>query len=728
MFSQQIFAVRSDLVIREIRQGNQICWVVKDPITRQFFYFNEQEYAILTWLDGSNTVQNLLTRFQRKFAPAHLTASQLSQFLAQLARSDLLKGRMQTSAKGGNSSLAQRAGKAALNPLAIRLPSINPGRVLDFLGPKTLWMFSRPALMFAAVLVVLALMGITVRLEEFVASIPSMTAWGTPEVLWGILFAIAFSKVIHELAHALTARYFGARCESMGVLLLVFTPCLYCDVTDAWLLPSRRQRILISAAGMIAELVLASIATLLWMVAQDGPTKSLLTTIMMVCSVNTLFFNGNPLMRYDGYFILSDLLGMPNLAGESSARITSRLRNWIWGEPLSDVREYTSREKVILWSYGILSTCYRFALLTLILFGIYKFLDGYGLGIFGALLAVSVLFTLFLKGTVPILKPPKQFLISSEGKRWRPAVAFGLLFVLIAGIVLIPIPRRLDAPFRIESRESRDVYVPVGGELVSMVADGDYVETGDQLAELRNPRLRLELQRIDLQLASQRSRLKSLEARRGLLDHADEYPALLESISGLERKREVLVQETEALVIHSPLTGFVHEPPNVVSQPLDLKTVAFWSGTPLEPHNRGSFLEAGTQLCSITGESEKQAVLYLSQRRVQRVRPGQVVRLWFPGPVHHDLFQGVNATVVEIAPAPVEEVPREFLSRNWIATNPNSPQGTVQPLEPMYRVVASLQESSVPLPLRTTGHASIRATPTTVWKTLQELIHEAFDF
>ena len=116
-------------------------------------------------------------------------------------------------------------------------------------------------------------------------------------------------------------------------MFLVFVPCLYCDVSDAWLFPSRRQRILVSAAGMIVEITLASVATLLWFFSVDGPVQTICLTVMTICTVSTLLANGNPLMRYDGYFILSDLIGIPNLAGESTGLISQKVKRWLWGLP-----------------------------------------------------------------------------------------------------------------------------------------------------------------------------------------------------------------------------------------------------------------------------------------------------------------------------------------------------------------------------------------------------------
>jgi len=724
MFSQQVFAIRNDLVVRPIQQGARICWVVKDPVSRKFFYFNEQEYAILNWLDGTCPVHQVLSRFCRKFTPVHLSPVQLSGFLAELARADLLQGRSGTLPRGKTSSLAHRLGHVVGNPLAIRLPGINPSRFLDAVIPWCRGIFSPLSLTLAALLILTALVCAVVHFDDLIASIPHLRAAGTSRVLGITAIALIVSKIIHELAHALTARHFGIRCESMGILLLIFTPCLYCDVSDAWLLTSRRARVAISAAGIIAELLLASIAMLLWMVSQDPPTRAVLFTVMIVCSANTLLFNGNPLMRYDGYFILSDLLEMPNLAGESIARITSRIREWIWGERSFLHHEGTASDRFILWSYGLLSTIYRLFLLTAILYGISASLDHHGLGVIGEGLALLVIGSLLAKTTTMLLRPPAGMMLF--GARFqRPAMAAGFLLAVLMGMALFPVPRRLDAPFRMESRQSRDIFVPMGGRLVWAVRPGETVRPGDRIAELNNPALDLELQKIDSQIASLQSRLHSLEARRGMLDDVDERPTLKESITGLEKKRAVLAREIRELIVTSPLTGVIHEPPNVVAEPPDPRSVHFWTGTPLDPRNRGCFLLPGTQICSITGKSDQRAVLYLDQKRVRLVRPGQSVRLWWPGSPAGRL----QATVIEVAPAPVDEIPREFLAKNVIAFSPASTPAKPVPQEPMYRVTAKMTalNSSQSLPLRATGHAAIRGDSITVWKLFREFLRNSMN-
>ena len=146
-----------------------------------------------------------------------------------------------------------------------------------------------------------------------------------------MLIVFVSVKAAHEAGHALTARYFNAECSECGVMLLMFTPVLYTNVSDSWTLP-RRQRMCVTAAGIAVEIVIAAVCTIAWWFALPGTIKAILLNTMVICSVNTLLFNGNPLLRFDGYFLLSDYVRIPNLAQQSSAVVKSIFRRYVAGD------------------------------------------------------------------------------------------------------------------------------------------------------------------------------------------------------------------------------------------------------------------------------------------------------------------------------------------------------------------------------------------------------------
>ena len=139
------------------------------------------------------------------------------------------------------------------------------------------------------------------------------------------------TKILHEFGHGLSCKHFGGECHEIGVMFLVLTPCLYCNVSDSWMLPNRWHRAAIGAAGMYVELVLASICTFIWWFTEPGPLNYICLNVMFISSVSTVMFNANPLLRYDGYYILSDILEIPNLRQKASTILNRKLGKWCLG-------------------------------------------------------------------------------------------------------------------------------------------------------------------------------------------------------------------------------------------------------------------------------------------------------------------------------------------------------------------------------------------------------------
>src|SRR5262249_51552197 len=250
-------------------------------------------------------------RFEQAFAPLQLGLNQLQDYLHKLHESGLLLA----SASGqGNVLLDRRRDRARrdmtariFNLFAFRLRGVAPQPLVDWLHARLGWIFSAWFLCGCGFLVIAAVVLVGVQFDVVRARIPTFGEFVTPANFVWLLVVLSGAKVLHELAHGLVCRHFGGECHELGAMFLVFTPCLYCNVSDSWMLPGRRERILISAAGVIAELVLAAVAAFLWWFSQPGLVNSICFNVMLVCSVTTLAFNANPLLRYDGYFVLADL-------------------------------------------------------------------------------------------------------------------------------------------------------------------------------------------------------------------------------------------------------------------------------------------------------------------------------------------------------------------------------------------------------------------------------------
>ena len=237
-----------------------------------------------------------------------------------------------------------------LGVLAIRFRGINPRALLDWLYPKFRWLFSPLCVAASLLLALAAVLLVAVEFQTFLARLPDFrTILAASNLPW-LLVALAVTKILHELGHALACRHFGGDCHEIGVMLLVFTPCLYCNVSDSWMLPSKWQRMAIAAAGMYVELILATVCTFLWWFSEPGIFNSLCLNTMLVCSIGTVLLNGNPLLRYDGYFILADLIDVPNLSASATAAVERLAAQFAWAWTWATSGRRPAADRVGWWS------------------------------------------------------------------------------------------------------------------------------------------------------------------------------------------------------------------------------------------------------------------------------------------------------------------------------------------------------------------------------------------
>ena len=259
---------RGDLVVnRQVHQG-QAWWVVKDPIALAYFRFRPEEYALLDMLDGKTSLEALKERFEARFPPRRITVEELARFVATLHRSGLVIGDRPGQGPQLFERRRQRIWKQWMawlsNIMSLRFRGIDPDWLLERLDPWFGWLFSPPAIVAALAFVASALLLVLVNFDVFRAKLPEFHQFFAAGNWLYLAVALAVTKVLHEFGHGLSCKHYGGECHEMGMMLLVFTPCLYCDVSDSWMLPSKWKRAAIGAAGMYVEVIIAAIATYLW--------------------------------------------------------------------------------------------------------------------------------------------------------------------------------------------------------------------------------------------------------------------------------------------------------------------------------------------------------------------------------------------------------------------------------------------------------------------------------
>src|SRR5262249_12722130 len=227
-------------------------------------------------------------------------------------------------------------------------------RLMTWMLPYTRWIFTFGNALASLILIGAALMLVATHFQTFRDKLPGYQEFFSFKTVGYLWLALGVVKVIHEFGHGLSCKVFGGEVHEMGALLLCLSPCLYCNVSDAWTMPSKWHRIIISFAGIYVELIIAAIATFVWWNSASHPfVYNLSLSLMIVCSVSTVVFNANPLMRYDGYYVLADWLEIPNLRERSNRFLTNAFLEHCLGVEVLPEPYMALGRKVLFVSYAV---------------------------------------------------------------------------------------------------------------------------------------------------------------------------------------------------------------------------------------------------------------------------------------------------------------------------------------------------------------------------------------
>lgn len=685
---------RSDLIHRRIRMGKRWMWVIKDPISRSLFHFDEQEHSLLCKADGTRTIGDLIDSARTIYSSQVVAPEPIVAFIADANQKSLF-------ASGFPRQSNEVSSPTKLNWLSIRLPGIDPTPLLDRWARPITWVTSPPAIVTMAAIGIWGAIIAVTRWGDLMRDLA--IAAGRIENTWVLIVAIAALKVVHELGHAIACRRFGANCGEIGVMMLFGVPCLYADVSDAWLIARPWKRILVSAAGMIAELTVAAVAAIVWTYTIDGTVRDVCVGLMVVGSLSTVLFNGNPLLRYDGYYILSDFVGIPNLASRSRAMLRS-----VFGT--TDIPDASPAAKTGLVVYAIASTAYRWLVLALIVSVLYAAAKSAGLtNLFLIVFGFSVVARI-LRGATSWY----QARTNSGRFTW---IARGVSFAAIVFLLFIPLPRRVAGPAVIAAADQTDVVVTRGGAIRNVRLRGDAVVEGDAIVELENTSL--EQSRLQLQTRLDRlsATLQSVRSGRGGDDaRADRIPTLTQAIEETEHQIQLIEDELAETIVRASAGGKWYPQWLAAAIDSDDRRAHFYSGNAIAPINRGAVLEPGTKIGVIGSPTAREATVYLNQSDITNVHVGDRVTLAMA-----DRPKGtVTGQVIEAFGSPVD--PPTFLSQagRFRAT---SIDGQAAPL---YPVKIQIDPLASPPPVQTLVTALVQVKPISLWKRINQFVGGSF--
>jgi putative peptide zinc metalloprotease protein len=725
---------RPDLKGKQQRYQGRMYWVVKDPVGLQYYRFEEEEYAILQMLDGQSSLDEIAERFEREFPPQTIRTEELQQFIGMLHRSGLVitdaPGQGQQLVKRRNDRVHQERMAALANILSLRFKGVDPDRFFNFIYPWIRWFFSVPAMVVCIALGLSALTLVLVNFDVFHSRLPDFHYFFRAQNWLWLGITLCVTKILHEFGHGLSCKHFGGECHEIGVMFLVMTPCLYCNVSDSWMLPNRWHRAAIGAAGMYVELVLASICTFIWWFTEPGPINYICLNVMFISSVSTVMFNANPLLRYDGYYILSDILEIPNLRQKASTILSSKLRAWCLGIEEQEDPFLPQRRQWLFAVYTVASGIYRWVITFSILYFLNKVFEPYGLKILGQAIALGSIYGLVFQ---PLWKVYKYFKVPGrlgKVKRVRLYVTILLATGVLGAILFVPLPSHVYAPLEVQARNAATVYVEREGILDSVsVRPGQQVKEGQLLAQLHNIDTDIAITELTGQRDVYAIQLEGLQRISFADRHAGaEIDPIRKALAGIKEQLAHREEDRELLRIVAPRAGTVLPPPLVEKHGDDGVHLPTWSGSPFDPENVGALLTVGTKLCQIGDPHSLEARLVIDQNDVEFVHPDQPVEIMLDQTMDYTYsgcyIERVNTEEKKESPAHLSSLNGGPLPTKMDAG------GVPRPLSPIFEAVVPLPDTDPHnlLRLGLIGRAKITTEPRTLASRIYRYFSHTLNF
>ena len=498
---------RSDLVIRNTGEGE---FVVKLPASGKYFQIGEVEQFLLAHLNGETSSRTICKNFEQRFGDP-LTRDDLDEFidtvkpLGLFAKSDASadgpEADESSTAEPNQGEDFETGPRGTGNLLFYRRTLFNPDALLNRLEPWLRFLWMPPFVIGAAAAMFFAMMIVWDNSSDLATAFPMSMRWESMALFWVTMITVT---LIHEMAHGLTCKHYGGEVKEIGVLLVFFTPCFFCNVTDAWLIPKKSHRLWVTLAGSFSDLCLWALAVFVWrLTIQDSMVNYLAWIVMSTCG-GRILFNFNPLLRLDGYYLLSDWLEVPNLRTRATDYWMANVRWLLWGAD----RPPPQHRGGTLLVYGGLIWLFALFFLDFVVLGLLKFLGGrMGLpGLIFTLILLSISSKRVFRG---FFSSELANMISLRPKRTAAWIcgAAGALFLSF----VVPVRNVANGDFEVRPGNMAEIHAPVSGFVrVMHCGEGDLVRENTLIAELEVPDLDSQILRKQAETDELQATLKSL--------------------------------------------------------------------------------------------------------------------------------------------------------------------------------------------------------------------------
>ena len=658
--------LRSHARLHRHRYRDEVWYLLQDPVSNRVHRFTPAARLLIAAMDGKHTVEDLWELANKRLGEDAPTQDEIINLLGQLHGIDLLQSDV-TPDVGELFDRGEREQKALrrrtfMNPMAVRIPLWDPDSFLNRFPKIIGLLWSRWGALLWLAVVLPALIMVPMNWPELTHNFSDrVLAVHNLFLLW-LVFPVI--KALHEMGHASATKAGGGEVHDMGLIFLVLIPVPYVEASAATVFKSKYERALVGAAGMIVELFIASLAFYLWMLSEPGAMRAIMFNVMLIAGVSTLAFNGNPLLRYDAYYILADLIEMPNLANRSLKYWEYLIKRYVIG--ITDVEQphATSGEKAWFMFYGPASAIYRvFVTIAIALFIASRF---FVVGVILAIWAVVVM------AVVPVVKGVRYLLESPTlhvQRRRAIAISAGIVISLLMFLFVVPMPFRSNAEGVIWFSDEAMVRAGANGFVGEfLAAPGSHVRKGELLIKSYDPTL-------EAQVSLSKAKVAELEA---------------------EYAKEFVSDRARANIIHDQLESEKVALARIRERADGLVARAGTDGVFIAPQAEnmpGRFYHKGDLLGYVVEKGLPLARVVVSQDTVDEVRlttDKVTVR-------NVDRPDTVSVgRIVREAPASIEYLPSRALSTEGggvIATDPRDQKGAKM-LQRMFQVDIELMDNS----------------------------------
>ncbi|MBF0621122.1 MAG: HlyD family efflux transporter periplasmic adaptor subunit [Magnetococcales bacterium] len=680
-------ALRNDLKMRKITQRGETFYILKEPEKGAYFRFDEPQYLMMTLFDGQRSKEQLIDAFDKASDEYAYDMEALDELLNSARDNTLLeRSRKERNAALMEKLKSDRKGMRLQRQgslLHMRFKLVDPNALFDRIIDKLRWIWSPWGVRATFVLMALAILVVVSQGDRFINDLERVF-FQSQSGLWGFMgvWIVALGAIaLHEVGHGLTCKHYGGDVDEMGFLLLAFNPCLYCNVNDAWLFEENRHKIYVALAGVWFEMILGAFAAFIWvLVDSDNPVGMICFILMCISTASSLFMNLNPLMKFDGYYILADMLEVPNLRENAISWFSYSLKTKIFRLEAEAPLHPSPREKRVYLTYGGLTVTY----LTLMLSGLAVMVYGMvadGMGTFPAILFLFLILKVarLLLGTWPgtFKELIVKFFFSSVKRKIVSGVLFGCF---VAALFLYKPPISIVTEGAVDA-EMVSIHASEGGFVTQVGYQDDRSLTygpGGVLFVIQSPDMALEksqliAQRAGLDLDQMGAHaIRDPRTLRHSMIQSRTVEEKLASINARMKRLEMTVPDGDWLV---------YGPPPVIME--------------------GRHVGPGEEVLKLMPRRKRGISVLLEQADLSLVEEGNRAVVQLTG-VGERVFHGVVQGVTPVAKA---EGPKRLFQ---------------------VRVALEIPEQVDPPPVELTGRVKILGDPQPLWKHIVRPIRQMF--